>query len=116
MRAPMPPRFGSNYVLPTTPGEKSVILACDQLGAILERDAKRGLDARPLVEHPRGYEAPVGTFTDGPVNLIAYLEIAQGLVPRVGRQDRRIPARAVGTCVGASPVRVDRPAEWHAWV
>src|ERR1700724_728234 len=114
MRPLMHSAFGANHVLPAKLGKEAMVLARDQLGAVLERYPECGLDARPLVEHACDHEASVGTLADGPVDRVAYLEVAQQLVPSISREDRGIAALAIGARMTASAVGIDRPAEGHA--
>src|SRR5207302_9056204 len=113
MRPPKRPTFGADHMLPSAAREKAMVLARDQLGPVLERDAVCGLDARPLVEHASDREAPIDARADGPVDLGSDLEVREPLGASVGEENPRVTRAAIAARVTAAAVRVDRPAKRH---
>jgi hypothetical protein len=100
-------------VPPAVVGEEPVVAAGDELGAVFEHEAVRGLDGRPVVEHTRAHVPAVLALALGAVDLVAHGHVGERLVRAVGHEDRRLARQAVDACVRATPVRVDRPAKRH---
>src|SRR5438128_12198899 len=69
MRPLTPARSHADHVLPPAARQEPVIPACDQLGAVLERNREGRLDAGPLVQHARHHKASIGAVTNGPADL-----------------------------------------------
>ena len=113
MGPPLAPVLGPGDVLPAARREKAVIAAGDELRAVLEYHAIRGLDASPVVEHARAHVAPVGAAALRAVDLVADLQPVEPLLAAVRHEDRRVAPQTVRASMSAAAIRVDRPAKRH---
>jgi hypothetical protein len=90
-----------------------MVAADDELGSVTERDAISGLDRGPVGEHRCLDVAAVVASPLGPIDLVADAEFLDALCSSIGHQDRGLTPAAEGTCMTASPVRIDGPGEGH---
>ena len=104
----------SGHVLPSTPGEKAVIAARDQLRAVLEQRAIGGLADHPVVDHLGPHVSPVLAASHRPVDLIPRLQMTDLPGPAGGQQDRGVAPYAVNARMRATPIWVHRPFERDA--
>ncbi len=96
-------------VFPTAAGEKAVVAAGDQLGAVLEGDAVGGLARLPQIDNLGRDVASVRTAAFGAVHMIACADVPHRSGAAVGHQDRGVTRQAVDARVTAAAVDVDRP-------
>ena len=103
----------AGHVLPAPLGEEAVVTAGDQLGPVRQRDPVGGLDRGPVREDGRDRVPSVETAADGAVDRVADAYVRQGFGASIRHQGGRLTCLAVGTCMLATSVGVDRPAEGH---
>src|SRR5579859_765679 len=106
--------LGPSHMLPAALGQKAVVAAADQLGAVLQDNPVSGLDRGPVCKH-RCQRVPVVVATlHRAVDLVANPHVCQWLCPAVCHQNRRLPLGTIDTAMLTSPVWVYRPLEGHA--
>src|SRR5579862_1752820 len=99
--------FGADDVLPAAARQKTMVVARDQLGAVLEPDAKGWLDARPLIEHNCLDQTPVAAPAFCSVDPSPHLQIAEWGLGPIRHKDAGIAVHAVAASMRAAPIRID---------
>ena len=109
------PLLGAGHVLPAALRQEPVVAAGDELGAVLERDAVRRLDRRPVSRAPRSRRSG-GTARRAPSrrSRSPTRRSAIGGVRPSASSTGVSPHQAVDARMAAAAVRVDRPRERHA--
>ena len=113
MRSPVAPLLRARNVLPAATCEESMVAAGDQLGVVVEHDPIGRLDGGPVGENPCTYVAAVAAPALGAIDLVADPERSDRLVASIRHENRCFAPDAVEARMGATSIRVDRPAKRH---
>src|SRR5688572_7599278 len=113
MGAPVSAPFGTCDMLPTTIGEEPMVAASNEFRPVLESYSAGRLYRRPVSPDVSDHVPVILAIPDRPVDFVSGADICDGLCAAVGHEDRRVSAYAIGTGVAASPIRIDRVAEWN---
>jgi len=112
--APGPPPLASHNELPATPGQKAVVGACLEFGAVFQGDAIRGFSGCPMGENGRPPVPAIGALFLRPVDRIPDAYVSEAFHTSVAHENRSVSRLAIHTGMSATPKSVDRPVEPEA--
>src|SRR5688572_30253328 len=105
------PVLRPHHVLPPPLTQKAMVAARDERRPVIERDAVRRLDYRPVIENLRQCVVTGVASPNRAVDSITDAELGEWLRSAVRHQDRRVTACTIGAPVSASPVWIHAEAK-----
>src|SRR5687767_3484654 len=109
----MPALLRAGHVLPSALAEEPVVTAGDQLGPVLQQEAKSPPTRLPVCEDLGRHIAAVRTLANGAVDLVANPKICECPGPAIGHEYWSVAPCAVAAGMRTATVWIDREAKWH---